>query len=245
MAEGYARSRPPVHPHVVKLIAQHLAPAAPYAYALDIGCGAGLSTAPLLPLARCVVGIEPSLAMLRWARRHIPAALFASGSSEALPVQTASMDLITAAGSLNWSDLDLVFPEIRRVLKPSGRFVLYDFGQGREMDGSSRLAQWEDEFKRRYPSPPAITIVPSVLNTAPYGLKLEDEEPFSIGITLAEDFYLEYALTETNVAAAIHNGADMTAIRDWCATTLRDVFQGAPQTVTFNGFVAYYSAASA
>lgn len=243
MAEGYARSRPAVHPHVVRLVAQHLSLTRPLPAALDIGCGAGLSTAPLLPLAGTVAGIEPAFAMLQWARQTIPQAHFASASAEALPFPASAFDLITAAGSLNWSDLSLVLPEIRRALKHSGTFVLYDFGQGRDVAGSSRLGMWDDEFKRRYPSPPALTIAPGDLDSGRHGLRLLRDEGFAIPLPLEATFYLEYALTETNVAEAIRNGAEEREIRSWCAETLRDVFRERPLDVVFKGFAAYYQRA--
>lgn len=243
MAEGYARSRPPVHPHVIQRIERYLTLDRRIERALDIGCGAGLSTAPLLSFAHQVIGIEPALTMLKWASRTVPGAAFVAASAEAIPFPAATFDLISSAGSLNWSDLRLVLPEIRRVMTNSGTFVLYDYGQGRDIGGSSRLARWDDEFKRRYPSPPALTIVPAQLDTARHGLRLVHEEPFDVTISLTESFYLEYALTETNVAEAVSNGANETAIRRWCADTLNDVFQGSPQNVVFRGFIAFYKAA--
>ncbi|HEY6495509.1 MAG TPA: hypothetical protein VIZ43_19700, partial [Trebonia sp.] len=52
LAAGYAFDRPPVHDQVLRS-ARLTAPAA---RALDVGCGAGLSTAALIPLARQVIG---------------------------------------------------------------------------------------------------------------------------------------------------------------------------------------------
>ena len=53
------------------------------------------------------------------------------GTAEAIPLRDRSVDLITAAGSLNYANLDLFFPEAARVLLPHGVLVVYDFSPGR------------------------------------------------------------------------------------------------------------------
>ncbi len=241
MAEGYAHCRPAVHPRVVELIQDHLRITTPVVRALDIGCGAGLSTAPLLPLARQVIGIEPSQAMVRLGPKVAPQAGFAAGMAETIPIRSGSIDLVTAAGSLNWSDLSQVFPEIRRVLADSGVFVLYDFGQGSESPTAGGLAGWHEEFKHRYPAPPAREIRPEALDTEFDAFRLTAHQPFEIALSLSPGFYLEYAMTETNVAEAIGNGIPEAEIREWCEQTLNGVFQGTSHDVLFAGYVAYFA----
>jgi predicted nucleic acid-binding protein len=60
LAAGYAFDRPPIHEQILR--SAHLARQADQA--LDVGCGAGLSTAALAPLARQVIGLEPIPTML-------------------------------------------------------------------------------------------------------------------------------------------------------------------------------------
>ena len=43
-AKGYARNRPYFHPHVIGRVKSYLNPAEKLNAALDVGCGAGLST---------------------------------------------------------------------------------------------------------------------------------------------------------------------------------------------------------
>lgn len=240
MAEGYARARPAVHPHVIRRIRDRLRLQARLERALDIGCGAGLSTEPLSLLARAVIGLEPSHGMLRWSPVIAPEAHFAVAAAESLPVRSASVDLITAAGSLNWADLDRFFPEARRVLAPGGTLVVYDFGQGSDLQSSSALSAWHAEFKRRYPSPPCLALSPELFEAnPPTGFRVEGHERFEVALEMAPAFYLEYAMTETNVAAAVERGEAEAAIREWCEQTLAPVFQGRPQQVLFKGYIAY------
>lgn len=237
LGEGYAHWRPPVHAHVVERIGRRLGQRV--GLALDIGCGTGLSTRALHGIAERAVGMEPYVAMLRWSRSVAPEASFIAGRAEEMPVRSHSVPLLAAAGSLNWVDLSRFFPEARRVVKDDGALVIYDFGQGRDVAGSGKLGDWHEEFKRRYPSPPCRTINPETLASDTPGFVLRTAEEFAVPISIAPEFYLEYALTETNVAAAVRNGVPEGEIRRWCEDTLGAVFQGEAQEVTFRGFIAY------
>jgi ubiquinone/menaquinone biosynthesis C-methylase UbiE len=213
MALGYARSRPPLHALILQRAAAQWNPVA---RALDPGCGSGLSTAPLAKYARCVTALDPNEKMLRAAVR------------------------ITAAGSLNFTAFDRSFPEVRRVLTPAGRLLIYDFAQGSDFPDSDRLTLWHGEFKRRYASPPARPIPPPTLEVEPYALRLLHFDEFILGLTLTPDFHLDYAMTETNVSAAVARGTPEAKIRAWCRQTLAPVFAGAPHEVLFRGYTAAF-----
>ena len=53
--------------------------------ALDIGCGAGVSTRALIDFAGSCIGLEPSEAMLKWAPKLAPSAGFIVGSRRGHP----------------------------------------------------------------------------------------------------------------------------------------------------------------
>lgn len=245
LADGYATARPAVHPRVISLVRQHLNWERKANTALDVGCGAGLSTAPLSTLAHRCFGIEPSVEMLLRSPLVAPGARFAAGAAEALPIESGAIDLMTCAGSLNWADLSKFFPEARRVLAPRGRLVIYDFAQGANSPSTAALAGWHAEFKGRWPSPPCQRIVPAELPLAAHGLRLDHQEPFDVSLTVSRDFYLRYAMTETNVEDAIARGVAEEEIRDWCSATLEPVFAGEAREIVFRGFVAYASRSSA
>jgi ubiquinone/menaquinone biosynthesis C-methylase UbiE len=123
-------------------------------HALDVGCGAGLSTAALAPLARRVIGLEPIPAMLAHRSVVAPQASFVIGRAERLPFVAGSFDLVTAAGSLNYADFPSALAEIARVLTVDGTFLLYDFSPGRCSVGDDRLERWFASFEQRFPWPP-------------------------------------------------------------------------------------------
>jgi SAM-dependent methyltransferase len=179
--------------------------------------------------------------MLGWSSTVAPDASFAAGAAEALPVRSHSVDIITAAGSLNYADLSLFFPEAVRVLGPEGVLVIYDFSEGRNFRGSASLDAWYSEFLRRYPPPSGSghQISPASLGSRDSGFRLSGHEYFEIELRLNPDSYLDYVMTETNVAHAVRNGVPEQEIRAWCAGTLAPVFQGEAREVLFRGYVAW------
>ncbi len=241
MAAGYARSRPAVHPRVIELARARLGIRQPVGRALDVGCGAGLSTAPLAALACFCIGVEPVEAMLRGSALASAAVAFVTARAEALPIAARSVELLTAAGSLNYVDLDAFFGEATRVLHPDGALVVYDFSAGRTVRDSPRLDDWFTEFLVRYPRAEgsARKLDSELLADVATGFRLAGSEQFEIGLELSADRYCDYVMTETNVAHAIRNGQDPEVIREWCAGTLGEVFAGSPREVLFHGYLAH------
>jgi SAM-dependent methyltransferase len=238
MASGYARSRPPVHPQVIELAATRLG-SRRFHRALDVGCGAGLSTAPLGALADLIYGIEPAEPMLKWSASIAPGAVFLAGAAEALPFAAGSLALLTAAGSLNYVALDRFFAEAARVLDPTGMLLVYDFAPGRESADAAGLPSWFAAFFSRYPAPRGEGIPITARELARPGFRTTHHEDFAIPLVLTPDFYLEYMLTETNVAKAVREGTPLDEIRSWCSATLAPVFDGKPRTVLFRGYFAW------
>jgi SAM-dependent methyltransferase len=241
LAEGYMFFRPPIHHRIIELARARITGLQPVRYALDLGCGAGLSTKALEPLAERTVGIEPVEAMLGQHSRLATKAHFVTGQAEKLPFRTASINLVTAAGSLNYTDLDVAVQELERVLAPHGTLLVYDFSTGKSFRGSMALDHWFDQFIERYPWPPqeAIALDRNRLSNIGSVLKLQDYHQFELGLNMDLEFYLNYLLTETNVAFAMKNGVSRSSIREWCAATLQPLWTQPDPEILFRGYFAY------
>lgn len=240
MAAGYAMSRPPVHQLVVERVWRRLGRTEPFPLALDIGCGAGVSTKALSGFARSCVGLEPNESMLAWARKVTPSATFLAGAAEAIPLRDHSIDVITAAGSLNYVDLDLFLTEAARILSGAGVLVVYDFSPGRSFRDKPGLEAWFSDFCRQYPQPAnqARELSPAILADASPSFYMQSHQEFEIGIPLAREFYVNYMMTETNVAAAVGRGVPQAEIASWCAETLEAVWDRSTREVLFRGYFA-------
>jgi ubiquinone/menaquinone biosynthesis C-methylase UbiE len=238
MVLGYARARPPVHQHILNRVRPHLRE--DLGVALDLGCGAGLSTRALQSYATTAIGLEPLEAMLRLAPAVAPGSRWIAGSAEALPIRDGSIDLVAAAGSLNYVDLERFFPEAARVLKSNGVLLVYDFSAGRRFVNHAGLEQWFREFQLRYPpaSHEARLLSPRILSDVQSFFQIEQQESFEAAIPLTVDAYINYMLTETNVASAMRNGASMAEIRSWCDASLRPLWQQHEEQITFESYYA-------
>jgi len=236
LAAGYAFDRPAIHQRMLGSV--RLARQADQA--LDIGCGAGLSTAALASVARQVTGLEPVPAMLAHWRSVAPRARFVIGQAERLPFGAESFDLVSAAGSLNYADVPVALAEVARVLSPDGEFLLYDFSVGRRSVSGDELAGWFASFEQLFPWPVGWQPLDvRKLPLAACGLRLLDYADVEIGLPMTFDAYLRYMLTEVNVDHAIARGVVSAGqARDWCRETLEAVFAGGAVTVVIPGYVA-------
>ncbi len=102
---------------------------------LDIGCGAGVDTIVAAIMAGPegrVVGLDLTPEMLERARENSRKASlenvsFQEGSAEELPFPEASFNAVISNGVFNLvPDKVRALKEVRRVLKPNGRFMLAD-----------------------------------------------------------------------------------------------------------------------
>jgi ubiquinone/menaquinone biosynthesis C-methylase UbiE len=95
--------------------------------ALDAACGTGRHAAILAELGWEVVGVDRTEAMLDLARAKVPDATFHTGLLQELPLDDASVDLVTCGLALTHiEDLGPVFAEFARVLRAGGRVVTTD-----------------------------------------------------------------------------------------------------------------------
>jgi demethylmenaquinone methyltransferase/2-methoxy-6-polyprenyl-1,4-benzoquinol methylase len=97
---------------------------------VDLAGGTGDVARLLAAPDRQVVVCDPSLAMMSEGRRRPGEIAWLAGEAEKLPFADASVDLLTIAfGLRNATSLANALAEIRRVLKPGGRFACLEFSR--------------------------------------------------------------------------------------------------------------------
>jgi len=96
---------------------------------VDVGCGTGR----LLRKARerwphaNLTGVDPAEGMVKKARILMPDSVFIVSPAESIPLPDASVDLVFSTTSFHhWQDQAQGIREIRRILRPGGRFILSD-----------------------------------------------------------------------------------------------------------------------
>ncbi|MDI1277486.1 malonyl-ACP O-methyltransferase BioC [Methylobacter sp.] len=99
---------------------------------LDLGCGTGFLSAKLLAFAQPVIALDMALPMLQVTRTKLadmPNVTYLCADAEQLPLAGQIVDGVFSNLALQWCiNLDVVFTDIKRVLKPGGRLVFSTFG---------------------------------------------------------------------------------------------------------------------
>ena len=99
----------------------------PIGTAVDTACGTGRLTSRLVRREHRVIGVDNSLEMLRRARRRLPGTAFVVGDLLHLPLPNDLADLmINGLALTHVADLEAVFAEAARVLRPGGHLVISD-----------------------------------------------------------------------------------------------------------------------
>ena len=106
---------------------------------LDLGCGTGKLTRQLVARTPNVIGVDPLADMIGAFHRLLPDSPAVLALAEALPLRSASVDLITCASVFHWLDHEVALPEMHRVLRPRGRLAII-WNRRDSLDG------WAHEF---------------------------------------------------------------------------------------------------
>jgi SAM-dependent methyltransferase len=238
VANAYAHTRPPVHARAWQRIAPRLPLTLPVQRALDIGCGAGASTAALAPYARHLTGIDPFDAMVRRAAVALPDATIVRGSAETLPFADGRFQLVCAAGSLNYSDVARSVAEASRVLVAGGCFVPYDFATGNRVPGDASLLERFRAYRERFPAPPGYALDLAALPYAAHGLERLAYEDFDVAVLMTGAAYTDYLMGDAGVEVAIAAGLPAGDAQAFIEAHFKAVFAHAPREVLFNVQVA-------
>ncbi|MGY4533241.1 SAM-dependent methyltransferase [Pseudomonas sp. TE3786] len=95
--------------------------------ALDIACGSGQASLPLLEHFQQVLACDASLEQLTASSDLAGIQRFAA-DAQALPLANQSLDLIIVAQALHWFAAPSFFDEVQRLLKPRGLFCAWCYG---------------------------------------------------------------------------------------------------------------------
>lgn len=99
---------------------------------LDLCCGAGQTTKFLVNLSNQVTGLDASLNALTRAKKNVPQANYIEGLAEAMPLDNEQFDLVHSSAAMHEmtrDQLEAIFQEVYRILKPKGIFTLIDLHQ--------------------------------------------------------------------------------------------------------------------
>lgn len=99
---------------------------------LDLCCGAGQTTQFLTQYSDHVTGLDISPLAIARARRNVPQAEYVIGAAEKMPLPDNAFDIVHSSAALHEmtpTQLQQIFQEVYRVLKPGGIFTFIDLHQ--------------------------------------------------------------------------------------------------------------------
>lgn len=123
-AQTYADFRPHYPPELFDWLAKH---SPDRQSALDIACGNGQASLPLLTHFKQVLACDASLEQLRETPDVQGLERFVA-TAETLPLADANLDLIVVAQALHWFSTPSFYEEAQRLLKPGGLFCAWCYG---------------------------------------------------------------------------------------------------------------------
>jgi ubiquinone/menaquinone biosynthesis C-methylase UbiE len=130
-------------------MAEHRYRAAPLASGrvLEIGSGSGLNLPLYTDKVQHVFGLEPSAYLRDKAQELVAEAPFSvdliAASAEAIPLEQNSVDTVVSSWTLcSIPDIEASLQEIRRVLRPDGRFIFIEHGRSPEPS----ISRWQDRL---------------------------------------------------------------------------------------------------
>jgi SAM-dependent methyltransferase len=123
-ASDYDAARP-AYPPALWARVRSLGAIRPGGRALDLGAGSGQATGPLLQAGMEVVAVEPGEHLAGRLRERYLAAEVLEATAERAVFDHRRFDLVTAATSIHWMDLDVVLPKVHRVLAAHGWFLVW------------------------------------------------------------------------------------------------------------------------
>jgi SAM-dependent methyltransferase len=122
-ADVYERARPSYPEEAVAWIAERTGLAYGKVVA-DVGAGTGKLTRLLLSTHARVIAVEPVEAMRAVLLDRVPGCEVVDGVAESLPLEDASVNVVTVAQAFHWFDHAKAIPELHRVVRPGGFLVL-------------------------------------------------------------------------------------------------------------------------
>jgi len=239
-AAQYAKGRPDFHHEAITRIAAALEIEEPVERAVDVGCGTGQSTRALLPLAKEIIGLDISEAMIARARREPdPRITYIVAPAEAMPLPDASCDLATISCAFHWFDRENALDELRRMLRDGAGFAVYGNGFSGILREAPEFETWASEVHTaRFPTPPRGKSF-GAEGDEPEGFTLVSVEQYTHDIPLTVAQMIEYLLSQSNAIDLLERGV-MTEkeARDWLTAEVTSFWNDAPdqrRTAVFHG----------
>lgn len=202
-ARRYHFYRPKVQEIIVRKVAKRLG-LAPLQSALDVACGTGDSARALQQIARRVVAVDISPAMLTYAKG--PALETRLLPAERLSELDEQFDLVSACMAFHWFDSDRAVEQMKSVTRPGGHWLVYNFSFAGHSRSETFNTWWQAVYLNDFPAPPrgVDSLKEVVANDRELTRVWEDSGVLPVRFSLDE--LVMYLTTQTNIEEATRRG---------------------------------------
>lgn len=238
VAQGYSQFRPRFHAQVIAQIREALGLQAGISRILDVGCGTGLSTVPLIALGQAVIGVDRAREMVFNAEKGSTVAYVVS-TAEELPFLPGTFGALSVAGVINWINRDQFLPEAYRLLSTCGWLLMYDGAELGTMVDNEAFRQWyKEEYLVRFPRPSRDERRIEESEARKGGFRIVHRTEYVLELSFVLSGYVEFLLTQSNTTVAVaQHHESVGTIRSWLTESLQRFFMGKEQQMHFGGYI--------
>jgi ubiquinone/menaquinone biosynthesis C-methylase UbiE len=246
-AEYYVKGRPYVQDEVIRRMKVFFDLEKPVEWALDIGCGTGLSAHALKEVANNIAALDISYNMVAIAPgdKNIH---YINAVAEHIPLATASCRLVTVSSAFHWFDERQSASELSRVLVSGGWLVIYHNHITCHQETFPEFERWYyDTFSERCPKPPRDYII-DLDCFRKSGIVFLGEESCEKHVRFTLEQLTYHLLSLTHVISAVEKGRETYQdIAKWLKAEMMQfsVFQSTKSNqgkvkLRFEGSIRYF-----
>lgn len=242
IAEGY-KKRPFLHKQVIERFQKDIC-GQTFTCGLDIGCGAGLSTKALRLICNQVIGSDISPEMISVAKevcQQDTNISFIISMAENIPEGISQIDIVTAAGAIQWIDRVSFLKTMKHVMNKNGYMLIYDFAISDQMRQNKAYTHWwHEEYLKEFPKPFRNEYKWTQEDVTEYGFSMLNQISYEMTYEFDLESFIEFMMIQSNVNAKIEGeGRSVEEVSAWFQKTLGKVFSKPKETVIFKGYSWY------
>jgi SAM-dependent methyltransferase len=235
-AHRYHTYRPKVHHVVLEWLGKHC-PSKRWRRGLDVACGTGDSTVPLLKVCEYVLGIDASEEMLVFAREQRLNTQRATYDGVDSP---EGFDLISTCMAFHWFDPAKALRAYKSLSCAESTWLIYNFGFAGHHANSDFNLWFRTRYLKLFPTPPRNPMA-SVIPRDDPEINLIAENRGTIPVNFTPENLAGYLCTQSNVESAVLNGADYEQIHKDLLAEISAIAPQGPYEYTFSYEIHRYA----
>lgn len=238
IAEGY-KTRPFLHKQVIEQLQRDMN-LTHFQNGLDVGCGAGLSTKALKLICDKVTGTDISEEMVSVASEICSEQTFTFfvSKAEETPQPEQLYDIVTAAGVIQWVEIEAFLKNLSSLTNNEGIVLIYDFWISDKMKGVPEYTDWyQNKYLKRFPKPSRNEIIWTNEIVCPYGFEMQKQNTLQLEYTFNMEDFIKFMMLQSNVSIKIEGeGQNEKEIKTWFEDSLRNIFDSQEKVLFFDGY---------